>query len=638
MHHGNAMEVGPGEMPMRMLIGREYWRQSTPASSKLGSNEIRRCIAAVAKFQMDPWHPGLNFERLGSRPDQNHWSIRASRELRVILAVELTDGRPTRFAAVNMGHHDPVYDWSRRQDARTNLDDCVQVGELDPATNPDADSLPAGEFEEWMLFLPQDHRSLVRRYHKGPARVRGAAGTGKTVIALHRAATLGRRYADSRILVTTFSRSLCNHIATLFQRIPDSPGNVDFVNVDLLAAQQLDDPHWIDSSKVEEAFDSAFASVVPEGARDRLGKQYLREEIGRVIKGRAASREEYLDAGRFDRLGRLRSLKKRDREICWALKEEWDRRMADIDTVSFEDRLIEARDLAWKRKSPKYRAAIIDEGQDLTLVGVQLVRALVAGPPEADLPIDGLMVFDDSAQRIYAGGFRPKWAGLDYTGNSKTIHTNYRNSKAIFAAARAVRGETVVGKDDNDDGAAIDVQFDRAKGERPRLVISRSGESQAILSRGQQLLDAGGIEPEEVGVFAHHNDEASRIESYLSEHGVPCVNLKQLASGPLGPGVRVGTFDRAKGLEFRVVFIAGLGGSDFPLRPTEIEAVQRIGLPSESPASKATYDQIRELRQLRLDRLYAAMTRARDLLFLVADHDPCPEIEAAAGYFECSRN
>ena len=624
---------------MQILYGKEYLRQLNPKRSSLQLSEIDQCDDAVLKFTQNPRLPSLKFKRLKGGPRKNHWSIRGSGELRVILAVELRNNEPYRIAAVNMGHHD-VYEWSARQGYRTDLDgpSLVVRASAGSAGSANESELAAGalaDFEDWMLFLPIKYRHLVRRSHKGAARIRGAAGTGKTVIALHRAAMLGRKYAGKEILVTTFSRSLCNHMEALFRRMPDPPSNVKFRNIDRLAYEHSGAKTRIEVPEVEQAFHDAFRAAVGDSDRARLGEQYLREEIRRVIKGRDAKKEEYLDTGRFERIGRIRSFKKRDREICWRLREEWDRLMQVRGLTSFEDRLVEARNRIWETGEARYRSAIVDEGQDMTLVGAQFVRALVAGKPEAELPLNGLLMLDDTAQRIYAGGYRPKWAGLTYTGRSNAIRTNFRNSQPIFEAARAVRGGTLIGRDANDDGAIEPVDFDRTDGARPTLLITKNREARAIMDKIRELVSDSHFKHEEIGVFARNNRDAKALEDCFKKYGIPCDNLKRLKTKRLQTGVRVGTFDRAKGLEFRAVFIARLGRSRFPIeeKPHDGGQARQEVLQVAAEAGELLTDEAKEVRQLDMDRLYAAMTRARELLYLVADETPCKEIKRVEDRF-----
>ena len=627
---------------MKILLGKEYHKKVlNPLDCGFQPMDRDRCVAAVEKFRNNPRLSGLNFERIGPGRNQNHWSIRASRELRVILAVELEGEQPCRVGLLNMGHHDPMYEWSHGQGYYTDLDEYGVVWTPPESADNRDSALPPSDFEEWMLYLPKQHRRLVNRHYRaGMGRIRGAAGTGKTVVGLHRAVVLGRRYPGELILVTTFSRSLCVYMERLFQRFPDTPDNVRFVNVDQLASQflnehadKIDGSHITRPQDIDAAFEAAYRLSVSQ--ETNLEDSYLKEEVRRVIKGRGAKKEEYLDTGRFERLGRKRSFKKADREICWRLREAWDNEMKQLGTIDFPDRLLEARNLAEKQSNPMYRAAIVDEAQDLTLVGIQFVRALVAGSPKEKLKKDSILMLDDAAQRIYPGGFRPKWAKLDFRGNSDILEVNFRNTKRIFQAARAVHGEVKFSKGANDDGTVDAVHFERGEGDRPVLIVTNRKELRVLLELIENLVENEGFKHNEIGVFVLRNGDANKLIKFLKGREIPCVNLKDLLTGPLGDGIRVGTFDRAKGMTYRTVFIPRMGESQFPFsresNGTENLAQAALQLPGNEAAPPMEENQ--EERQLKLDRLYVAMTRARDRLYLIADEDPCDEIQSARDHY-----
>ncbi len=67
-------------------------------------------------------------------------------------------------------------------------------------------------WERWAVFLHPEQRKLVEKHFSGPARVSGTAGTGKTIVALHRAAHLARSHPQARVLLTTFSEPLANSL------------------------------------------------------------------------------------------------------------------------------------------------------------------------------------------------------------------------------------------------------------------------------------------------------------------------------------------------------------------------------------------------------------------------------------------
>ena len=610
-----SMTPSEGTSPITFTYTRSFHR------TRLPEGDQQRCFEAIEQFGKDPRYPSLNYERLGHGSVQNHCSIRASEELRVILAVAPVDfDRPTAAVLVHMGHHDPAYEWSKRQNFHTSIDEVRRLPDSAPRSTGPA-SLAAAwddvkDLEEWMLFLHPDQMPLVTRQYSGEARVRGGAGTGKTVVALHRTAELGRRYADQRILFTTFSRSLTDSMASLFRRLPDAPSNVDFVNIDRLAARLTPslrvDPDW-----AKGAFGEAYKEVAVGTSLASAGPEYVRTEIERLMKGRGASRSEYTDTDRFERLGRLRKFRKADRELCWELREVWDRKMHDAGIVDFADRLLLARDAA-RADGPSYRAVVIDEAQDLTVVGMQLARAVVAGAETEPVPNDGLVLFEDSAQRIYKGGTRLAWAGLNVKGRSEVLGTNYRNTAQVLRAARAVRGTKLAVKDDNDDGAAWPEVHLLPDGPKPVLIrVDVKREAPTLYEEIERLRQEEGIALAHMAVLTTFNDDVSNLQRYLGKRGCKCTALAQ---NEPDQGVRVGTFDRAKGREFEAVLIPRLGQSVFP-RPPDASRSSTEGTAEAEVEAEA--------RQGELDRLYVGMTRARRWLVLVADEPSCREIEGA---------
>lgn len=328
---------------MEFLAGR--WFHRAQKGSSLTEGEKAQCWRALRQFEVNPGHPSLNFERLGRGAKQNHCSIRASRELRIILAVEPNFESLERVMIANMGHHDPMYNWAQRQNFHSDLEDGADVSGLSPAKDPLEALWASRSLQEWQIFLHPDQKRWVSRRFDGAARVRGGAGTGKTVLALHRAAALGRRFPGGKILFTTYIRSLLPYMKRMYDDIPNASRNVVFLSVYQIAGRVLENNFSIDYGKVNKAFDIAYNKIILETHMSRYGKDYLRKEIEWVIKGRAASREEYMDTDRFQRLGRQLSFRKRDREICWALLEAWDAEMRKAGTEHFPDVAIRARDM-----------------------------------------------------------------------------------------------------------------------------------------------------------------------------------------------------------------------------------------------------------------------------------------------------
>ena len=617
---------------MKILFSRSSYRALK--RPPLTAEERDRCLGAIERFVENPRHPGLNFERLDRWPERNHCSIRASKELRVILAVPGPSfANPETAMVVNMGHHDSMYDWARRQDFFSDPAEGVDVCDLVAEESPATALRSLNDFEEWQVFLYPEQAKWTTRRFSGPARIRGGAGTGKTVIALHRAAELGRRFPDGKVLFSTFSRSLVSHLRTLYDGIPNAPGNVEFRSV-FQVARHLLGPFEIDDASVRRSFDAAYDRIVPGTGLAGCGRAYLKEEIERVIKGRRASREEYLDTDRFQRLGRILSMRRRERETCWRLREAWDEEMERAGTTSWPDILIRAQDEVAARDAGLYRAVVVDEGQDMTASGMSLLRCLVAGGSDNPVPADGFFYVDDAAQQIYAGGFHPTWAGLDIRGRSITLETAYRTTRQIMDAATAVRDAGSPVDAGGDNGPAPIEEFGSDDGHPPAWLQRGKRQEIETIARGiEHLVRNEDFGEEEIGVFARGNDEADLCARALGKRGFLCAPLKELTlDDAFPPGIRIGTFDRCKGLEFRAVFIPRLGASVFPGRYVGDPKPELDAPDSRTENGNKREEEEREHRQLMLDRLYVGMTRARERLYLVSDEAPDPILEPALSF------
>lgn len=480
--------------------------------------------------------------------------------------------------------------------------------------------------EDWMIFLHPDQRSVARKRYEGAARVRGAAGTGKTVVGLHRAAFLAEtnREVDEAkpVLFTTYIKSLPPVFESLFHRMPGTrSGEVEFVHIDKLASAVCRDmgarPNT-DLRGIDAAWRSAFKRIVKDGsplAEGGFARQYLRDEITAVIKGRGIdSLDTYLEIART---GRRAPMSKSVRSQVWELMDEWNAQMATRGTVDFVDVVVQARNHARTLDSPMYSAAIIDEAQDLSLVGLQLVRALVNAPGVTDRP-NGLMLLGDGAQRIYAGGFKLRQAGVEVRGRTTVLKVNYRNTNEIIGTAMAVAGDAEVddlGEEFRRGEESADTQ---RHGPKP-LLIETSGidhQLDEIAERVRSLTeDEFGLG--DIGVLVPTNRLVDEAVNRLEAEGIGTQKLDSYDGRP-NELVKVGTYHRGKGLEFKVVFLPGVSKGSFPRVPNQ----------GENPAEVA------ESRELAISQLFVAMTRARDLLVVLYEGEPTEEIAARLERFD----
>lgn len=524
---------------------------------------------------------------------------------RVDLAVELVELTPEQWrAGVEAGDESLL---------RTAISEFGGLTGISPLFSAEELArIASAPVEDWMIFLHPDQRMVVERRYDGPARVRGAAGTGKTVVALHRAAYLSRRFldeeSDAKVLFTTVTDSLPRVYDHLFRRMPGVPeGSVEFLSIDDVAAQVVKDSAVqlppVDPAAVGDAFDVAYrTSVSPTSAlgRSTLTPDYLRTEITRVVKGRGVETlDEYLT---LVRTGRGVGLTTTLRREVWELTQAWDDGCASRGTIHPGELLIRALSHASRLSSPRYRSVIVDEAQDLTMVGLQLLRSLVNAGVR-DRP-DGLFLVGDGAQRVYPGGFTLRQAGVEVRGRTTVLRVNYRNTHEILAAALKVAGdERVVDLDEEFKRGEL-VASTARQGVQPMLFRygTDAAEQAGLVERIADVTSTEQIGVGDVAVFCRSAAVCAVFEAALERANVPWQPLTSYEGVPI-ERVKVGTYAEAKGLEFKAVFLPGFSAS--------------------VDHDDATAEEEREeLRALEMSRVFVAMTRARDVLVLSCVGEP----------------
>ena len=498
--------------------------------------------------------------------------------------------------------------------------------------------------EDWMIFLHPDQQAAVKRNYNGPARVRGGAGTGKTVVGLHRAARLAKRNYEARqqrksqlfgaesspalpVLFTTYIKTLPPVFEALLKRLPGAhTSEVEFINVDKLAWRLCSEsgvtPHIV-FQDIDRAFDIAFDSVVVPGTplhKSNLSKNYLRDEIQRVIKGRALdSVDEYLSVAR---VGRRVPMRSRQREQLWDLMNAWDTEMQHLGVMDFCDVITRALEFVRTLHAPRYSAVIVDEAQDLTLAGLQMLRGLVNAPDfDHDRP-DGLLIIGDGAQRIYPGGFTLRQAGVEVRGRTTVLTENYRNTNQIVSAALAATGNVEVHDLDEKFQRSSETTTANRQGPVPLLIKAVGLDAQIddmakrinALNEGTDTYGSG-----DIAILAPSRADVNAIEKKLRQRGVATQSLENY-TGVTSSAVKVGTYNRAKGLEFKVVILPQLTKNKFPKshrRQTRYEAS--------------------EYRELQISKLFVAMTRARDQIVAYYDWEPSEIIQQAIDHFNTTQ-
>lgn len=448
--------------------------------------------------------------------------------------------------------------------------------------------------EDWVRFLHPSQRKLVQGEFNGPVKVTGAAGTGKTVVGMHRARALAA--SGKRVLLTSFVTTLCRNIernirvlcAGLQRELEDNIE--DRITVSTVHKQALALARQVDG-RLKPADDTMIDSLIKQYRQHGgylLDTGFLQAEWHYVVQPQGiCTWDEYRDAVRT---GRGKPLNVRQRKDNWKVfsrvieKLEADRALPWSGICRIACEAIESGEI----KSP-YDAVVIDEVQDLQPEELKLLAALSAKNP------GDLMLLGDAGQRIYPGGFSLKRLGIPVQGRSHVLRINYRTTEEIRRFADRLLGDS---SDDLDEGQVNRNSRSLLRGPSP-VVKGFTTESQQFdfVTAEIQRVIREGLSPNEIAVFSRVGSHLNSLKDKLNGAGLPLHELSANENGP-SKGVNLGTMHRAKGLEFKVVFVINCAKGTVPHQYT----LSKLREQGDHEAGLA-----RE-RQL----LYVSVTRARD--------------------------
>jgi hypothetical protein len=474
-------------------------------------------------------------------------------------------------------------------------DDLIDLPSNDEVEDAILESLMAEPIEEWMAFLHPDQAKLVRRSFNGPSRIRGAAGTGKTVVGLHRAAYLARSNPTGKVLVTTYVRTLPKVLENLFARLaPDLVNRVEFTSVHQLANRILRDRGikiTLNPTKADLLFDKAWAETSGPLIAIENNKDYWQEEVTHVIKGRGlTSLDEYRDCAR---VGRNRKLGPNQRADVWKLYLAYDQRLRQAGVCDYEDQVLSA-ELALKGKPMTgYSAVIVDEAQDLSCAMIRMLAAIAGDGADA------LTLIGDGQQTIYPGGYTLAEAGLSVAGRGVVMDTNYRNTAEILEAARSIVDGTSF-TDIEGTATAASAPSAPRHGSKPEFLSFPSSDAHnaAMIDRVRSAIGAVDVNLGDVAVLCFYNWQVDRAMKLFSNAGIPVLELSKY-DGLTSDALKVGTIKRSKGLEFKQVLVPWV-------KPWLKRPRRSVG---ETTASSEREDRDRR-------ELFVGLTRARDRVWV----------------------
>ncbi|WP_374962924.1 3'-5' exonuclease [Spongiibacter tropicus] len=652
-------------------------------------------------LQINPANPGLSFHKLDRAKDTNFWSVRVSRDIRVIV-----HRTASSLLLCYVDHHDNAYKWAERRKLEThpktgaaqivelresvreievpvyveveqeappkpalfaNVEDdellsygvprewladvrsatedslleladhlpaeaseallelatggtpdkpSVATEQDDPFAHPDAqrrfrvmtnvEELERAleyPWEKWTTFLHPAQRQWAEKDYSGPARISGSAGTGKTIVALHRAVYLARTNPESRVLLTTFSGTLASALATKLRRLTSNePQLAERLEVHAIDAigRKLHAAHF---SKQSVASNEQLAEIL----RSCIGtselphpERFIMEEWKQVVDAwHLTTWEEYRDVRR---LGRKTRLPEAQRAKLWTVFEKVSAELVSRSLITQSALLHQLAEKLSQVDNKPFDFAIVDEAQDIGVAELKFLAALAGNTP------NGLFFAGDLGQRIFQQPFSWSALGVEIRGRSRALRINYRTSHQIRSQADRLLSGEVSDVDGNIEVRAGTVSVFNGPAPKVSILDDSETEVEAVSNWLQQLISEGAL-PHEIGIFVRSTGELHRATSAANAAGLKHKILDDTVD-TTSNHISISTMHRAKGLEFKAVVVMACDDEIIPLQ-------DRIETVVDSSDLEEVYETERHL-------LYVACTRARDQL-LVTGVDPASE-------------
>ena len=459
-------------------------------------------------------------------------------------------------------------------------------------------------WEKWTVFLHPEQRQWVEKDYSGPARVSGSAGTGKTIVALHRAAYLARTHPDARVLLTTFSDTLASALKTKLKRLlgnePRLTERIDTHSLDAIGLRlyksHIGQANIASRETIRELLQEAASTV----GGQKFGLHFLLTEWEQVVD---AWQLETWDAYRdVARLGRKTRLPEVQRVVLWSIFESVRAELLVRGLVTYAGLFTSLAAALSDNKNVVFDFAIVDEAQDISVAHLRFFAALGGGRPNA------LFFAGDLGQRIFQQPFSWKAIAVDIRGRSRTLRVNYRTSHQIRTQADRLLGPAVNDVDGNIENRSDTVSV--FNGAAPTIhTLKDESEEIKTVSNWICKQTKAGVLPHEFGVFVRSSAQLERAQAAVKAAGLSFKVLDEKVE-TLSGHVSISTMHLAKGLEFRAVVVMACDDEIIPLQ----ERIETVG---DDADLQEVYDTERHL-------LYVACTRARDHL-LVTSVEPASE-------------
>ena len=422
----------------------------------------------------------------------------------------------------------------------------------------------AEPLEKWRVFLHPTQRKIVKKNYNGSARVLGGAGTGKTVVAMHRAKYLASQISDDeRILFTTFTANLAEDIKSNLRKICslEELQKIEVINIDAWVMRFLSEVGF--SAKIEygDEIDKLWERAVVNSLSELdFPWSFYKDEWNRVvIPQEALSLEKYVKA---KRTGRGVRLDRKKRIEVWKVFDAYlslmkEEQIRDINMAMYECSKL----FTSSGTKNKYAHIIVDEGQDFSDNAYRLLRTIAGEEKPNDIFIVG-----DSHQRIYNNYSTLSKCGINVRGRSSILKINYRTTEETRKYAFALLNG--ISFDDLDDDVDLgDKCRSLVHGDAPVIkCFTDANEELSYINDCISDLQDRCVPMKNICIVARTNQLVKDYSALLTKSGHSVYQIKRSKADDLShDGIRIATMHRVKGLEFQYVFIVSANNRIVPL-------------------------------------------------------------------------
>jgi len=453
-------------------------------------------------------------------------------------------------------------------------------------------------WDKWTIFLHPAQRQLVEKSFTGPARVSGSAGTGKTIVAIHRAVYLAKKNQDNRVLLTTFSPILANSLKIKLRKLITNDPSLN-ERIDVYPLNELGIKLYkslIEAPRIAEhiTLTSLLENSSKRIAGHKFSLRFLLSEWEQVVDTwQIKTWEAYRNV---KRLGRRTRLPENQRLILWDIFQEVISNLSQNGLITMPQLFTDLAGFIQATGAKPYTNAVVDEAQDISVSQLRFISALTQKVQ------DGAFFAGDTGQRIFQQPFSWKSIGIDIRGRAKTLNVNYRTSHQIRQQADQLLGPEVSDADGivEDRNNTVSV----FNGPFPHIQVFNSiDEEIANVHTWLSKQLSNHIAPHEIGIFVRSEKELDRAKQALSGLQTKWKVLDEKVETTTG-SIALSTMHYAKGLEFKSVAVMAC---DDEILPSQ----ERIENVTDQSDLEEVYNTERHL-------LYVACTRARENLLLTS--------------------